>query len=166
MNKIYYVKGDVLDLEHADRSKNVIIPHICNNIGGWGRGFVVALSNKWKAPEAEYRLWAAGKHAEYPKFELGQIQVVEVERDLFVANMVAQHGVQWIGDIPPIRYDRVRQCLLKLATIANKIDPNTTIHMPRMGAGLAGGTWQVIEGLIKETLIAKGFDVYVYDLEE
>jgi len=30
----------------------------------------------------------------------------------------------------------------------------------------AGGTWQVVEGLIKETLIAQGIDVFVYDLKE
>ena len=28
-----------------------IIVHVCNDIGGWGRGFVVAISNHWPEPE-------------------------------------------------------------------------------------------------------------------
>jgi hypothetical protein len=36
--------------------------------------------------------------------------------------------------------------------------------MPRMGAGLAGGDWEVIELLIQETLCASDVAVYVYDL--
>lgn len=161
MAKIEYIVGDATK---PIGSGPRIITHICNDLGGWGRGFVLALSKKWKSPEIEYRKWAAGAESKYPNFELGQIQVVEVEPNLFVANMIGQHGVKHIGDVPPIRYDRVRQCLNKVAKIAKHISEDTTIHMPRIGAGLAGGTWQVIEGLIKETLVLQNIDVFVYDL--
>lgn len=167
---IFYLIGDATEpaktITENDELTPRVICHICNDLGGWGRGFVLAISKKWDAPEREYRLWASGAETNYPNFELGQIQAIEVEKDLFVINMIAQHGVRWINDIPPIRYDRVRQCLNKVAMVARYIGINTTIHMPRIGAGLAGGTWQIIEGLIKETLVVKGFDVWVYDLPE
>jgi hypothetical protein len=28
-----------------------LICHICNDLGGWGKGFVLALSRRWEGPE-------------------------------------------------------------------------------------------------------------------
>jgi hypothetical protein len=41
---------------------------------------------------------------------------------------------------------------------------NATVHMPRIGCGLAGGTWERIEPLIQRTLIDAGIEAHVYDL--
>ena len=35
--------------------------------------------------------------------------------------------------------------------------------MPRIGCGLAGGSWETIEPIIARTLGAKGLKVVVYD---
>lgn len=161
MTEIQYKTGDVLESK-PEPGKNLIIPHICNNKGGWGRGFVVALSKKWELPEKSYRRWANSAD-DMPDFTLGMTQLVQVEDNIYVCNMIGQHDTKPHGDIPPIRYDRVRQCLNKLATHAEKQE--ASVHLPRIGCGLAGGTWQVIEGLIKETLIAKGIEVTVYTLD-
>jgi len=80
---IEYIKGDAT----APQAKGVkIIAHICNNIGGWGKGFVLAVSKRWKAPEQSYRKW----HRERANndFELGNIQVIQVEQYIHVANML------------------------------------------------------------------------------
>lgn len=156
---IKYVTGDALEPQGEG---NKIIAHICNNKGGWGRGFVVALSKKWDLPEKSYRRWAKNPN-DMPDFTLGMTQLVQVEDDICVCNMIGQHDTRPYGDIPPIRYDRVRQCLNKLAAYAEKQE--ASVHLPRIGCGLAGGTWQVIEGLIKETLITKGIEVTVYTLD-
>lgn len=37
--------------------------------------------------------------------------------------------------------------------------------MPRIGCGLAGGTWDRIEPLIAHRLVEQGIPVTVYDLE-
>ena len=39
---INYLKGDATE----PTKKPAIICHVCNDIGGWGRGFVLALSKK------------------------------------------------------------------------------------------------------------------------
>jgi O-acetyl-ADP-ribose deacetylase (regulator of RNase III) len=156
---IKYVTGDTLE---PQGDGNKIIAHICNNKGRWGRGFVVALSNKWELPEKSYRHWAKGAD-DMPDFTLGMTQLVQVEDDTYVCNMIGQHDTKPYGNIPPIRYDRVRQCLNKLATHAKQQE--ASVHIPRIGCGLAGGTWQVIEGLIKETLLAQDVEVVVYTLE-
>jgi hypothetical protein len=36
--------------------------------------------------------------------------------------------------------------------------------MPRIGCGLAGGKWEEIEPIIKNTLCEKGVAVTIYDL--
>jgi len=63
----------------------------------------------------------------------------------------------------PIRYEAVKTCLGKIALEAKKLE--ASIHMPRIGCGLAGGKWDKIEPIIKETLMQQDIDVFVYDFE-
>lgn len=140
---------------------NRIICHVCNDIGGWGRGFVTAISKRWPEPEARYRAWH--REGKAGGFALGAIQVVEVEPGLSVANMIAQHRNRSKGGIPPIRYDALRMCLEKLADHASRI--GASVHMPRIGCGLAGGTWPEVERIVRATLGAAGVPVVVYDFE-
>jgi O-acetyl-ADP-ribose deacetylase (regulator of RNase III) len=45
---IKYVKGDVL---YPLGNGGKLIVHVCNNRGGWGKGFVGALSRRWRKTE-------------------------------------------------------------------------------------------------------------------
>ena len=157
MSAITYVIGDAT-APTGDGAR--IICHVCNDIGGWGRGFVVALSNRWPEPEARYRAWH--KQGEAAGFSLGAIQVVEVGSNLSVANMIAQRGVRPVDGVPPVRYDALARCLGALAEHARTA--SASVHMPRIGCGLAGGTWPEVEGIIKDTLGIGGIPTYVYDL--
>ena len=56
-------------------TKPIILAHICNDVGGWGAGFVLAVSKRWGAPESEFYKW----HESGKDFELGNVQFVEVE---------------------------------------------------------------------------------------
>ncbi|MBO0832544.1 MAG: macro domain-containing protein [Actinobacteria bacterium] len=134
-----------------------VIAHVCNDSGGWGKGFVVAISRRWPEPEAAYRRWVRSGQ----EFGLGMVQLVRVEDDLRVANMVAQHGYVTRANPVAVRYDALAQCLSKLAEHAEQ---GTLIHMPRIGCGLAGGNWDQVEQLIDEHLTVAGLDVRVYDL--
>ena len=158
MSSITYVKGDATSPQAAGAK---IICHICNDIGGWGKGFVLAVSRRWKEPEADYRKWhATGTEG---GFALGAVQFVQVEPDLWVANMIGQRDVIRGISGPPIRYEAVAQCLEQVAKKAREL--NASVHMPRIGCGLAGGEWSKIEPLIEENLIAAGIAVTVYDFE-
>lgn len=158
MAEIAYIKGDAT-CPQAEGIK--LICHICNDIGGWGKGFVLALSKRWEEPEAEYRQWhAAGKHG---GFLLGAVQFVQVEPYIWVANMVAQRGVKRGSSGPPIRYEAVDACLARVATKALELGAST--HMPRIGCGLAGGKWPMIEPLIEQHLLRVGVPVTVYDFD-
>ena len=154
---INYVKGDATSpLGTGPR----VLVHVCNDLGAWGKGFVVAVSKKWPAPEQSYRDWH--KQGDDVPFELGQVQFVEVEPSLWVANLIGQHGIRRSGRVPPIRYDAVREGLQRVAEFA--LAHGATVHMPRIGCGLAGGSWNSIVPIIEEELTGKGLDVTVYDL--
>ena len=156
MESINYIKGDATN-PHGIGDK--VIVHICNDIGAWGKGFVLAISKKWKEPEKEYKNW----YKSQMDFGLGKVQFVQVESDTFVANMIGQHKIRKTNGLAPIRYNSVEECLNKVAEFA--IENQTSIHMPRIGCGLAGGNWIEIEKIINRTLIDKDIKVTVYDFE-
>jgi O-acetyl-ADP-ribose deacetylase (regulator of RNase III) len=150
MNKINYVIGDATQPQGEGKK---IICHICNNKNRWGVGFVLALSKRWVKPEIHYR--------QKDSYVLGDVDIIQVEDDVYVANMIGQHGTDLDeNDNPPIRYDAVKEALFEVNSIANAI--GATIHCPRFGTGLAGGSWEVIENIIKEVITV---DITVYDLK-
>ena len=149
---ITYKVGDATQPD----ARPAVIAHICNDVGGWGAGFVLAISKRWKAPEAAYREW----YARGEGFELGAVQLVEVEPGLYVANMIAQRDIRSHGGVPPIRYEALHRALDALDEM---VAPETTVHMPRIGCGLAGGSWDEVSTIIDETLVAAGREVVVYD---
>src|SRR5262249_36762158 len=87
MKPIVYTRGDATAPQGEG---NKIIAHICTDRGGWGKGFVGALSRRWPEPEAAFRAWYKGRAQN--DFALGAVQYVQVEPVLLVANMLAQHG--------------------------------------------------------------------------
>ncbi len=155
MSSIQYTWGDATAPAGAGPK---IIVHICNDMGGWGRGFVLALSNRWKAPEQQYRQWYKSEE----NFALGEVQFVQVEDQLWVANLIGQHKIRKDekGN-PPIRYRAVEHGLSLIAEKASSLQ--ASVHMPRIGCGLAGGKWEKIEPLIIKTLIKSQIKVTVYD---
>jgi len=158
--KLKYVIGDST-LPKGTGIKYIV--HVCNNLGLWGAGFVLALSKKWREPEAAYRTMS--------KYVLGDLQLVKVEDDTYVVNIIGQRGTitRPEGDslLPPIRYVAIETALEKLSIEIIKLKnkgEEVSVHMPKMGSGLAGGNWKIVETIVIETLTKKGIDVIVYDL--
>jgi len=150
--KILYIKGDATN---PVGDGNKIICHICNDIGAWGAGFVLALSNKWSEPEEAYREMTPKERT------LGTVMLVPVTPEISVANMIAQRGVGFDANgLAPIRYGAVRAALAAVNDVAYRT--KATLHMPRIGCGLAGGRWEDIEQIIEAVA---SVDVYVYDLK-
>ncbi|ECB9649011.1 macro domain-containing protein [Listeria monocytogenes] len=156
MTQITYLKGDATN---PMAKGNTIIAHICNDVGGWGKGFVLAISREWKEPEKAYRKWYKDKN----DFKLGEVQLIPVNDYISICNMIGQKGIKTGSKGAPIRYEAVESCLEKLSEIAK--EQQASIHMPRIGCGLAGGKWEIIEPIIRKTLIANDIEVYIYDFD-
>ena len=156
MIPIRFLKGDATSPQ-AKGPK--LIAHVCNDLGKWGKGFVMALS-ALAGPQRVYREWHRNRGLN--DFGLGAVQFVQVEHYIWVSNMVAQHGVKGNSRTPPIRYEAVEECLGKLAQKAQEM--NASVHMPRIGCGLAGGNWERIESLVLKAVCQLDVPVTVYDL--
>lgn len=161
---ITYLTGDATAPQIEDGLR--IIAHVCNDIGKWGAGFSGALSARWKTPEQYFK--KQYRHVK-PKPKLGDVQWVFTELDVGVVNMIAQRGVRSSAGPKPIRYDALERCLEAAAEGARACagmdewsQKRLTFHMPRIGCGLAGGTWDRVGPLIEEVLW--DIDVFVYDL--
>lgn len=125
-----------------------VICHVCNDVGGWGAGFVLAVSRRWAAPEAVYR-------AEERR-TLGSVQLVQVEDDLYVANLIAQNGFPSARNQCALDYAALGRCLRTLGEIM----PDASFHMPRIGCGIAGGTWPEVEAVLRAELGERRITVY------
>lgn len=149
----------------------IIIVHCCNNRGFWGRGFVMALSKKWPELEIRYRAWAKRHNKNIPG---GAVQMIRVEtsrwsdldgpdQTIFVANMIGQEGVKSQSDlVPPVRYEWIERGLTFLAGYSTAC--GASVHMPRIGCRLAGGSWPIVEAIIDRTLGSCDIPTFVYTL--
>jgi O-acetyl-ADP-ribose deacetylase (regulator of RNase III) len=129
------VRGDATS-PHGAGPK--IITHVCNDVGRWGKGFVLALSRRWSQPEEAFRAWAKDDSGDYA---LGAVQFVEVESRLWVANLVGQHGLRAGRSGVPIRYEAVEQGLEKVAEKALELRRRSTCRGSAVGWPVVGGNW-------------------------
>ena len=88
--------------------------------------------------------------------------------DLSTASGTPSFNVEAIH-CPPFSFEacnctvRVRNNLIKsVAVHATAI--GASLHMPRIGCGLAGGSWDVIQPILESIAEPYGLDLYVYDL--
>jgi len=154
MGIIKYLKGDATQ----PVGNQGIISHISNDVGGWGHGFVTAISKRWSQPEAEYRKMSKIHRV------VGNVQFVTVDNNLIVANMIAQNGLRFNDyDVPAVNYAAIQVCMEKVCAMADIM--GVDVHAPRFGAGLSGGSWDIVEFVLLKVLRKYSCDIYVYDFD-
>ena len=153
---IEYVLGDATKPRGEDER---LLIHIVNDEAQiWGGGgFAAALRRAWPEAQKAYKDWVVAEG----KPRLGDVHFAQVSDNLTIASLVAQKGY---GESvrPRIRYQALLEGLRSVAETARPIDESA--HMPRIGCGLAGGDWDLVEELIGDTLVSAGVPVTVYDL--
>ena len=160
------IVGNALDCTPS-KKELVVIPHICNNEGAWGAGFVVGLAAKWPETREQYLKWHKTKihRPSHTPFDLGHVLNVDVSPFITVCNMVAQ---VLGGDRPPIRYGALAQCMKSVQEFCWDMAENgrnVHIRCPMFGSGLAGGHWPVIQSMIYEIWVDREIDVTVVKLD-
>ncbi|MBA2670030.1 MAG: Appr-1-p processing protein [Gemmatimonadetes bacterium] len=138
-----------------------ILTFVCNDEGAWGKGFVMNVSARWPEVREQFRAWHEGWITS-PPFALGEVLLVQVEPELWVAHLLVQHGTRWENGEPPIRYQALDVALERLAEHAIRL--GASVHMPRIGTGLAGGSWDVVEPMVGKQVAGRGIPVFVYRL--
>lgn len=173
MGSIKTIVGDATKPQTQITTGTIIIPHVCNDIGGWGSGFVLAINNAFGSkPKDNYKAWHKGYDAPNSRFALGEVQMVQVDKDkqigdnrTYIANMVGQHMTGRDEDgRAPVRYGAIAEAMNKVGKWA--ASAGAEIHCPMFGAGLAGGNWDVLEHMIREIWVDKwNLDVTIYEFQ-
>lgn len=148
--KIIYKEGDVC------KAVEDIIAHGCNAQGKMGSGVAKAIRAKF--PEA----YAA--YIEEDELELGTV-ITAFSNDKIIANCITQEFYGNDGRLYA-DYDAIRRCMRELHAILKEPKgfgaANLTVAMPKIGAGLAGGDWTIIEKIIEEEFTDVEPVVYVF----
>lgn len=155
-HRIEYLRGDATKPRGGE---NKIIAFIINDkANSWGAGFAKAVQKKWPLVLEEFKHW---KKVHREEFSLGNNFTANIESNVRAVMMISQHGYG-PSKLPRIRYKALYESLSKLSYIAKT--EKATVHMPRIGCGQAGGTWDVVSEMVEETLCSNGVDVAIYDL--
>jgi O-acetyl-ADP-ribose deacetylase (regulator of RNase III) len=156
VSKITYLKGDATSPRgNAHR----IVAHVVNDkTPNWGGGFALVVRKKWPAVQEDFQHWVKSAPA---NLSLGNSRYFEAEPNLALFQMVCQRGYG-PSSTPRIRYQALQKCLIELAVVAQS--KSSSVHMPRIGCGEAGGSWDIVNELIEDSLCRRGISVTVYDL--
>jgi O-acetyl-ADP-ribose deacetylase (regulator of RNase III) len=155
--KIRYLRGDALQ-PRGDGAR--ILAQVVNNATpNWGgRGFAFAVRSRFPSVQTDFQRWVA---TDRRNLELGKVRLARTAEGLYVFSMVAQEGYGLRG-ASRLRYSALHAGLLSLAKTADEL--NASVHMPRIGTGYAGGSWEIISELIEQEISSRGIPVTVYDL--
>jgi O-acetyl-ADP-ribose deacetylase (regulator of RNase III) len=150
------IQGDLLKSVLDERP--LVIAHVVNDVGKWGKGFTAPLTRKFPFAETTYRRWAQRGLA------LGKTLVVPVARRIFVAHMCAQSGVFSKSNPAPFNLDALNLALGPVAEFSNAT--GCPIWMPKVGTGLGRGNWNEIVRAIKSELAGLNLVVFEFSGKE
>ena len=145
------IYGDVLNIPR------IYICHQVNCRGVMGAGVALQVKNKWPRAYEWYLKDCKGKTKEEL---LGSISFLEVEDNVSVIHMFAQdaYGHSYNYTL----YTAFEDCLKEICRCIPK--ENTILRFPyKIGCGLAGGDWDIIQRLIHEHLNDYNVEFYTLD---
>lgn len=156
---ISYLRGDALEPRGQETA---IVAHVVNDATpNWGgRGFAQAVRSRLPDVQDDFRNWVSMNRR---NLRLGSSRLCSAGPSMYVLSMVCQEGYG-PSSTPRLRYAALQTCLVRLADAASEL--GASVHMPRIGTGHAGGSWEVIEELIEQEVCDRGIAVTVYDLPE
>lgn len=152
--EIKYVKCDLLEAPEK------YILHGCNAQGVMGSGVAKLIREKWPSAYAAYK--ASEQHN---GMRLGIVTYAEQEDGKVIINGITQ---QFYGRTPGkvyVDYDAVREVVQAVNWLMFKEHGAfeiPSVAMPKIGAGLGGGDWEMIEEIIQNNSMY--FQPVVYEL--
>ena len=153
VGKLTYLSGDALE----PKAQVYVIAHVVNNKDAMGSGFVVPLMNKYPIVKTLYH-----QFTRVGGLYLGNVQFIPIEKEVWVANMVAQDGFPTKYKPVALNYDALSQCLQTVGRFCQR--HKMTMVGPKFGAGISGGSWDKIEQIIENRVCSLGVNVEIYSL--
>ncbi len=142
--ELEYKKGDLLDVNYG------IIAHGVNCQGVMGSGVAKSIRSRYPKVYGKYLNFVQDNNRTSKSSNLlGSVQAVEVHDDLVVLNMFTQdfYGAQGYRFA---NYEAIARCFETTNKLIKGLDCEfKTLNIPKIGAGLANGDWNVIEAIVK-----------------
>lgn len=147
------VKGNLIKL--AEDGEFDVIVHGCNCFCKMGAGIAKSIKQKFPAAyKADLKTEKGGKS------KLGSISTAEMDLPngkLIVVNAYTQHN--WRGSGRRVDYEAVREAFHEVKENFSGL----RISYPAIGAGLAGGDWNIISRIIAEVLNGENHTFVKFD---
>jgi len=147
------IKGDLLKL--ASDGMFDVIAHGCNCFCTMGAGIAKGVALQFpQAYEADLRTRKGDKA------KLGTCSFVDIRTERGVVTVInAYTQFDYRGRGVKADYGAIRSCLRWICDTY----PKAKIGLPKIGAGLAGGDWSKIEGIIEDEL--RNVDVTIVEYQ-
>jgi len=155
-DSLKFIHGDVLE-PRASGTK-IICQLVNDRARFWGGGVAKSSARKFPDAQKEYSSWIMKTPS---SARLGGVHISKVADATYLASLVAQKGFG-SSALPRIRYASLEKCFEQVADFASK--HGASIHMPKIGSGQSGGSWETVEEIARATLVARDIPVTVYDL--
>lgn len=134
------IKGNILN------TKKGIICQQVNCQGVMGSGLALQIRNKWPYVYKQYKECHTNGHV-----NLGNIIIVPVEPDIYVANLCGQNSYGREAGRVYTNYNALNSCFESLAKWHKEHNPDLPIYIPyKISCGLAGGNWVEVVGIIEK----------------
>jgi O-acetyl-ADP-ribose deacetylase (regulator of RNase III) len=155
---LIYKQGDLLNAPEP------IIVHGCNAKGVMGSGVAKAIRAKWPKAYSDYKYVY-----DTEGLTLGNIvwSIIDDEGDVkYIANAITQLNYGRANK-RYVSYDGIESVFRKIRNEVESIAASTPdgppyVGIPRIGAGLANGDWEIIADIIDSVM--NPYDVVVYEI--
>jgi O-acetyl-ADP-ribose deacetylase (regulator of RNase III) len=148
---IRYVDGDLIAL--AKEKQFDVIFHCCNCFCNMGSGIAPQIKNTFpEAYEVDCKTTSGDKE------KLGTISYTENTSPI-VVNLYGQfgYGNRKLGK-PDVDYDALRSAI----KLMKQMFSGKTFGGPKVGSGLAGGSWETIEKILEEEMMGEYVTIVNY----
>ena len=149
--KIIYIKGDLLEATES------YILHGCNAQGVMGSGVAKAIREKWPKAYEDYYDMFKGPHKLPMGFMINSLQ----PDGKIIINAITQNHYGRVANMIYVDYEMIRKVMRDINE-GTKTPNLIRVAMPRIGAGLGGGDWNLISKIIEEE--STNFQPIVYEL--
>lgn len=158
-------------IHHPDSNillvKKGIIAHGVNCSGAFNSGLAKQIRSLYPRVYKTYRRIFESSNslnskekAEIKDMILGEVQHVEINKDLIISNCFTQ---KYYGRKKEVQYasvEALRSCLEELLDKAKY--ENKEIHLPRICSGLGGLPWIIVEKVIYDVFMNKDVVVHIH----
>lgn len=148
------VEGDLLKL--FEQGEFDVIVHGCNCFSTFGAGIALQIKNKYPIAYQADRQTPSGDKSKLGKFSLAAIINPNNKTRQYIVNAYTQY--HYGRDKVNVDYDALRNCFKAIKLQFSGL----RIGFPAIGAGLAGGDWNIISEIIDTELKNEDTTLVVY----